>query len=464
MRLLNIFYPSFLSIIFLSSVLIGFPNLSLSISHNFKIYKEATRELIEIDTPLDNRIQGKIEKDFPLSWRSLYEKNNPLKSQLALQAYAEAKMRSSSKQIITPTYNALYDAVKSTLGDEFNHFSGHENIGISYLKRGDNGYFSLGNDGKLIFWEESKTLFRPQEIENRFIFYWRGEKMKIIPSSIPNYQIIDLATEDQKTILYTGKGKFIQIDSETDQYIEIINSELDVKRVKIFPSDDGWNIFSKNEWFQLTVNSHDNIVWNKQLLNFHVGEIIESPAGFLILDAESLYELNTDTGESLKQSIVFRGMPNKIVMDNFFKTLAIGYISGDISLFDLSDQRESAFLRGHNARISALSFDNDHRLFSASFDKTVGIWDLRDLDAFPIKFYDQSSFITHLSLDEKTQRLVIGEINGTIKYYDLNPEKLKHLLCQSSIEPLSREAWSKYVGDERPYLPYQCEIDALPQD
>ena len=464
MQLLNISYPSFLSIIFLSSVLIGFPNRSLSISHNFKIYKEATRELIKIDTPVDNRIQGKIEKDFPLSWRSLYEKNNPLKSQLALQAYAEAKRRSSSKQIITPTYNALYDAVKSTLGDEFNHFPGHENIGISYLKRGDNGYFSLGNDGKLIFWEESKTLFRPQEIENRFIFYWRGEKMKIIPSSIPNYQIIDLATEDQKTILYTGKGKFIQIDSETDQYIEIINSELDFKRVKIFPSDDGWNIFSKNEWFQLSVNSPDNIVWNKQLLNFHVGEIIESPAGFLILDAEGLYELNTDTGESLKQSIVFRGMPNKIVMDNFFKTLAIGYISGDISLFDLSNQRESAFLRGHNARISALSFDNDHRLFSASFDKTVGIWDLRDLDAFPIKFYDQSSFITHLSLDEKTQRLVIGEINGTIKYYDLNPEKLKHLLCQSSIEPLSREAWSKYVGDERPYLPYQCEIDALPQD
>ena len=101
MRLLNIFYPSFLSIIFLSSVLIGFPNLSLSISHNFKIYKEATRELIEIDTPLDNRIQGKIEKDFPLSWRSLYEKNNPLKSQLALQAYAEA-----NKEIIIKTdYN-----------------------------------------------------------------------------------------------------------------------------------------------------------------------------------------------------------------------------------------------------------------------------------------------------------------------------------------------------------------------
>ena len=82
-------------------MLIGFPNLSLSISHNFKIYKEATRELIEIDTPLDNRIQGKIEKDFPLSWRSLYEKNNPLKSQLALQAYAEA-----NKEIIIKTdYN-----------------------------------------------------------------------------------------------------------------------------------------------------------------------------------------------------------------------------------------------------------------------------------------------------------------------------------------------------------------------
>ena len=133
-------------------------------------------------------------------------------------------------------------------------------------------------------------------------------------------------------------------------------------------------------------------------------------------------------------------------------------------MFDLSNQRESAFLSGHNARISALSFDNDQRLFSASFDKTVDIWDLHNLDTFPIKLYDQSSFITHLSLDEKTQRLVIGEINGTIKYYDLNPEKLKHLLCQSSIEPLSREAWSKYVGDERPYLPYQCEIDALPQD
>lgn len=464
MRLLNISYPSFLPIIFLSSVLIGFPNRSLSISHNFKIYKEVTRELIKIDTPVDNHIQGKIEKDFPLSWRSLYEKNNPLKSQLALQAYAETNRRSSSNQIITPTYNALYDAVKSTLGDEFNHFSGHENIGISYLKRGDNGYFSLGNGGKLIFWEESKTLFRPQEIENRFIFFWRGEKMKIIPSSIPNYQIIDLATEGQKTILYIGNGKFIQIDSETDQYIEIINSELDFRRVKIFPSDDGWNIFSKNEWFQLSVKSPDNIVWNKQLLGFNVGEVIKSSAGYFILDADCLYELNKDTRESVKHPMVFKETPTRIAVDNLFKTLAVGYVSGDISLFDLSNQKEGELLRGHNSRISALSFAKDQRLFSGSFDKTVSIWDLDKPDAFPIKLDDQASFITHLYVEERGQRLVVGEINGTLKYYDLNPEKLRNLLCQSTIKPLSREAWSKYVGDESPYVPYHCEMDALPQE
>jgi WD40 repeat protein len=464
MSVLNIFFPSLLAIILLSSEYIAFPERSLPISYNHQSALEGTTELIKIDTPLDIRIQGKIEKDFPLSWRSLYEKNNPLKTQLALQAYAQINKEASPNKIITPIFNALYDAVKLTLGDEFNHFLGHENVGISYLKRGDNGYFSLGNDGKLFFWEESGTSFMPQEIENRFIYFWRGEKMKIIPSSIPNYHIIDLATENQKTILYTGEGRFIQIDSKTDQYIEIINNELDLRRVKIFPSKEGWDIFSKNEWFQLTVHSPDKIVWNKQLLDFNVGEIIKSKAGYFILDTDSLYELNSDTGESAEQLMAFKGMPNKIVMDKLSETLAVGYISGDISLFDLSNQNERAFLSGHNARISALSFDNDQHLFSASFDKTVGIWDLNNLDAGPVKLSDQSSFITHLAIDEKAQRIVIGEINGTIKYYDLNLEKLKHLLCQSSIEPLSREAWSKYVGDERPYLPYHCEIDALPQD
>lgn len=463
MSFLNIFLPSFAITILCSSGIIGFAHLPLSISFNLQSDTESKAELIKIDTPLDTYIQGKIEKDFPLSWRSLYEKNNPLKSQLALQAYAELNIEPSPKKITTPIYNALYDAVKLTLGDEFNHFVGHENVGISYLKRGDNGYFSLGNDGKLFFWEENGTSFMPQEIENRFIYFWRGEKMKIIPSAIPNYHIIDIATQGKKTILYTGKGRFIEIDSKTDQYVEIINSELDLRRVKIFPSDVGWDIFSKNEWFQLTVNSPDKIIWKKQRLEFNIGEIIKSSAGYFILDADCFYELNTDTQESVKQSLVFKGMPNKIVIDNLFKTLAVGYISGDISLFDLSNQRERAFLSGHDARISALSFD-DERLFSASFDKTVSIWDLNNLESFPVKLYDQSSFITHLTTDEKAQRLVIGEVNGILKYYDLNQENLKNLLCQSSIEPLSREAWSKYVGDDRPYLPYHCEIDPLPQD
>ena len=460
MSFLNIFLPNLAATILWTSGIIGFPYLPMPASFNFQGNRENVSQLIKIDTPLDKYVQGKIEKDFPLSWRSLSEKNNPLKSQLALQAYSELNRDPSSKTTISPIYNALYDAVKLTLGDDFNHFFGHEDVGISYLKRGYGGYFSLGNDGKLFFWEENGTSFIPKAIENRFIYFWRGEKMKIIPSAIPNYHIIDIATEDKKTILYTGKGRFIEIDSKTDQYVEIINSELNLPRVKIFPSEDGWDIFSRNEWFQLTVNSPDKIIWEKEILEFNVGEIIKSSAGYFILDTNCLYELNTATHESVKQSLLLKGMPNKIVMDNFYKTLAVGYISGDISLFDLSNYRERAFLSSHNARISALSFV-DQRLFSASFDKTVSIWDLNDLESFPLKLYDQSSFITHLTTDEKGQRLVIGEVNGTLKYYDLNPEKLKNLLCQSSIEPMSREAWFKYVGDDRPYLPYNCEIDSL---
>ncbi|MDC1517220.1 hypothetical protein N8385_05810 [Cyclobacteriaceae bacterium] len=237
-----------------------------------------------------------------------------------------------------------------------------------------------------------------------------------------------------------------------------------MRRVKIFPSTDGWDIFSKNEWFQLSVKSPDNIVWNKQLLGFNVGEVIKSSAGYFILDADCLYELNKDTRESVKHPMVFKETPTRIAVDNLFKTLAVGYVSGDISLFDLSNQKEGELLRGHNSRISALSFAKDQRLFSGSFDKTVSIWDLDKPDAFPIKLDDQASFITHLYVEERGQRLVVGEINGTLKYYDLNPEKLRNLLCQSIIKPLSREAWSKYVGDESPYVPYHCEMDALPQE
>ena len=463
MSFLNTFFTGFLAIILLSSDLMGLPYRSLSTINHFQSDTEITMGLIKIDTPLDTRVQGKIEKDFPLSWRSLYEKNNPIKSQLALQAYAQLNMESSPKKIVTPIYNALYDAVKLTLGDEFNHFLGHENVGITYLNRGDNGYFSLGKDGELFFWEENGTSFVPQEIDRRFIYFFRGEKMKIMPSSIIDYDIVDIAVENQSTLLYTGKGRFIQINSKTDQFVEIINSELDVRRVKIFPSKDGWDIFSKNEWFQLSVKSPDNIVWNRQLLGFNVGEIIKSSAGYFILDADCLYELNKDTRESVKQPMVFKETPTKIAVDNLFKTLAVGYVSGDISLFDLSNQKEGVLLRGHNSRISALSFAKDQRLFSGSFDKTVGIWDLDKPDTFPIKLDDQASFITHLYVEERGQRLVVGEINGTLKYYDLNPEKLRNLLCQSTIKPLSREAWSKYVGDESPYVPYYCEMNALPQ-
>ena len=89
MSFLNTFFTGFLAIILLSSDLMGLPYRSLSTINHFQSDTEITTGLIKIDTPLDIRVQGKIEKDFPLSWRSLYEKNNPIKSQLALQAYAQ---------------------------------------------------------------------------------------------------------------------------------------------------------------------------------------------------------------------------------------------------------------------------------------------------------------------------------------------------------------------------------------
>jgi eukaryotic-like serine/threonine-protein kinase len=92
---------------------------------------------------------------------------------------------------------------------------------------------------------------------------------------------------------------------------------------------------------------------------------------------------NLETGEEVWRSRGTDGRGYSLAFSPDGKTLAAG-TSGSILLLDLATGAERHRLTGHRSQITALTFLPDgRRLASASYDQTVGLWDLNDPTHIP---------------------------------------------------------------------------------
>jgi WD40 repeat protein len=432
----------------------SFPNNELE--SDAKLYRQ--RSVKGIDRRSDAFIV--IDSDLQasaLASKSLFERNNPIKSKLALEAFHQFKLGAGGV-IGSPVYQSLYQAAKAILGDDFNEFIGHKGVDIKTFTRVYDQYHSLAEDGRLIIWEPLDRTYIPKEVSERFIYLWKGDKMNIIESSLVSHEISQITfNEAYNSLSLLKDGNFLQINPKTDQYVEIENLDIDLPIIKIFASNEGWDIITKTGFFHLIARDPEKITWTHWPLGIKIVEAIKSQAGYFFLDGKQIYQFDDQTGEIDIIDLSLKMSPVKIAVDKQAKKLAVGYASGEVGVHDLSNNEVLSNFIGHNSRISALEFGLKNRLYTAGLDRVVNVWNVTNENELPLQLIDHQTFITSLFVHEESQRLVVGEIDGTLKYYELRPEKLVDLLCEAGVSPLTEVEWIQYVGDQLPYEPFECQ-------
>ena len=338
-------------------------------------------------------------------------------------------------------YRAIYSAVKLFKGETFNVYPGHTSL-IRTMVQVDNTLYSAGSDGRLINWDisskSSQVLNSDLSIvkkivlkgnilygitDNRFFAYDLTTKTSDLYTIQPN-EIRDFYVLSNDSLLVVYNQSINITNSYKNRGREIYRTDSKINSVKYYPTDS--RVF--------VANLDGGIVEVESILS-------EKPT---FKQIASIPQSNWgDLAYNTHKKILVAGL---------------GTNQGTIYLWDLKSGQQTTVLRGHTAKISAITFSNDgNYLASSSYDGTVRLWNVNDLNTLPIVLNDHSTWATFAIFSNDSQFVFTGDKVGNIRKYPLAVSNLIQGYCNYLKRNLTVEEWKNYVGEDIAYKPTKCK-------
>jgi WD40 repeat protein len=134
-----------------------------------------------------------------------------------------------------------------------------------------------------------------------------------------------------------------------------------------------------------------------------------------------------------------------------------GNNQGAIYIWDLASGKLTSSLRGHTAKITAISFASDGTLMaSASYDGSLRIWHLDDLNTLPIVYDDHATWVTSALFTGDNKYVISGDKNGNLRMLPTEITTIIDDYCSYLSRDLTQSEWQNYVGTDIPYKPTKC--------
>jgi hypothetical protein len=119
----------------------------------------------------------------------------------------------------------------------------------------------------------------------------------------------------------------------------------------------------------------------------------------------------------VSKQIRLQGNPTAMAFSNNGQTLAFGLESGRIGYYHLKSGMVDT-LRVHSARVSGICFSPDNQLIaSCSYDQTIRLWRINQLDRAPIVLRGHSSWVVGLGFRQDSKFLYSVSRDKTMRYW-----------------------------------------------
>lgn len=363
-----------------------------------------------------------------------------LKGLLAYQSYA-FNQDFTGVSYDPDVYRAIYSAVKLFKGDAFNVYASHSSL-IRTMVQVGNTLYSAGSDGRLISWDINSKV--PQILnselsivkkivvsgntlygvtDNRFFSYDLVAKTSDLYTIQPN-EIRDFFILSNDSLLIVYNQSINLTNSYKNRGREIYKSESRINAVKYCSAEN--NVFVAN--LDGSIVELSNVLSNKPTAR-QIVSVPQSNWGDLAYNSQ--------------RNILVAGLGNN---------------QGTIYMWDLKSGQQPRILRGHTAKISAITFTNDGQyMASSSYDGSVRLWNVQDLNTLPIVLNDHSTWATYVVFSTDGRFVFTGDKVGNIRKYPMNVDYLIEGYCDYLKRSLTEEEWKNYVGEDIPYKPNKCK-------
>jgi WD40 repeat protein len=338
-------------------------------------------------------------------------------------------------------YKAIYSSVKLFKGDLFNVYKGHTSF-VRTLLQVDNHLYSAGSDGQLIYWDiDSRS---PQVLSSG---------LSIVKKVLVKDNLLYGVT-DNRFFVYDLNSKTSDLyaiqPNEIKDFFVLSNDSLLVVYNQTINISSNYKVKGREVYKN---NSRINAVkYNKQGNSIYVAN----------LDGSIYFCENILTENPVMK--LFATIPQAnwgdIAYNSKRKILAAGLGSneGTIYLWDVTKGQQTRVLRGHTAKISSITFSPDgNYMASSSFDGSVRLWNMSDLNTLPIVLNDHDNWATTVVFSNDSKYVYTGDKLGFIRKYPLNVENLTLDICNYLKRDLTVDEWKNYVGEDIEYKPYKCK-------
>ncbi len=337
-------------------------------------------------------------------------------------------------------FKALYSGLSFFKGANHNVFQQHSSM-VRTTIQSKNLLYSSGSDG-IISSLDLNSLVGQTLVDNlsivRKIVEYDNSIYALTTSGIVKFGLISSSKEEFnhrtpeiKDFFITNQGKFILVFDQSITISEGFNkpySEFYKTDVRINAT-----FFNPQDQVLYVAKSNGRIV--------AFGIDANEPANVKVI---------ANVPESNWGAVAYN--PHKKILAGGF-----GNNQGAIYLWNLETGQQQSVLRGHIGRITSIAFSADGKLMAtASYDGTVRLWHLDDLNTLPVVFDDYESWVTTVMFTNDNRYAIAGGRYGRIRLYPVEVNSMANDYCNYLTRSLSQEEWINYVGEDIPYNPIKC--------
>jgi len=325
--------------------------------------------------------------------------------------------------------------------------------------------------------------FQPDIYQSLYLGYSRlSKKENTKPHSLA---IVEIITESDKVYTAGNDGKLVENNSESSV---LNNSEISISAIAedegkaLIGTIDGalYELNTANSQLKkIEISGNGEIIdcfllKEKSIVVYESGTVVLMDKNYSVLETlkmkskimdadisnqEMWIALQNGTLKTLSTELTQKSEFNlsaddaiRKIKKNGDNSIFIGRESGIIQEVDAISGEILQVLPGHTAAITDITIDSKNRFIaSASFDRTVRVWQLDKLFEQPIILSDHDSWVSSITFDEAGDRLYSGSYNGVLNSYPMDPAFFAGEICGFLTRNLSEKEWNEFISKEIEY-------------
>lgn len=336
-------------------------------------------------------------------------------------------------------YQALYNAMTGFHGENYNRLTGHEASikSIAFLPASA-VFFTSGSDGKILRWDMNGNIRSSRTLMSNPI----NRCMAVSP----NGRWLANATLTSSIQLFNLNN------SETNP--ELLQAHKNWVTALAF-SPDNRGLYSAS-------NDRTIIYWD--IVNRNNSVFVTLPntvVRCLAVTPEYIYG-GTEDGRLIRwnvntkdETILFRSDKNTIsgiAINSAQNRLAFVDKNGSLRILDLRNNSVVRTVMAHSARIVDVKFSyDDKQIATASFDKTIKIWDATNLSNRPVSITRHNEWVLAVAFSPDGKFLISGDEKGMLYYWPTHTSYMADQICGLVSRNLTQREWETYVGYDISY-------------